>query len=176
MIVNLHQFDITRGRQGDVPWGRTVFGSEPHHTGGKRFNKFGPTISLTHFFIFWSKYKQIYSYPKIQRRVNTCPKTPTVRLVTKRPSRWVNKLRLIGRIDEKNFLIFSAINIMRKWERGKNEDVWLRMLWFWNWVSAMSIMRKLESAWEWQRPRRKDKAWWKPCSKQQHPPPPYGSL
>ena len=47
------------------------------------------------------------SYAKRQRGVNTCPKTPTVRLVTKRPSRWVNKLRLIGRIDEKNFLIFK---------------------------------------------------------------------
>ena len=48
--------------------------------------------------------------------MNTCPKTPTVRLVTKRPSRWVNKLRLIGKIDEKNFLIlkFSLSNEMRR--------------------------------------------------------------
>ena len=36
-------FDITRGRRGDVPWGQTVFGSESHRTGGKWFNKFGPT-------------------------------------------------------------------------------------------------------------------------------------
>ena len=42
--------------------------------------------------------------------------SPTVRLVTKRPSRWVNKLRLIGKIDEKNFLIlkFSLSNEMRR--------------------------------------------------------------
>ena len=62
-------------------------------------------------------YKRINSYPKRQRRMNTCPKTPTVRLVTKRPSRWVNKLRLIGRIDEKNFLIWNSVSAMRWDER-----------------------------------------------------------
>ena len=60
------------------------------------------------------------------KETNTCPKTPTVRLLTKRPSRWVNKLRLIGRIDEKNFLIFK-FSLSNEHQEAEKEDVCLRM-------------------------------------------------
>ena len=129
-MVHFGNFDITRGRRGDAASAQTVFGSESHRTGRKIVSV--NFVQLKFKGIFWPKYKRMNTYSKRlvtktkTKETNTCPKTPTVRLLTKRPSRWVNKLRLIGRIDEKNFLI-SKFSLSNEHQEAEKEDVCLRM-------------------------------------------------
>ena len=114
---NLGIFDITRGRPGDGALDQQVFWSEYRRTGGeakvnsKAFSDQNIWLLLWHYPaspqkpFCQTKTATRQRQRQRQRGISTCPKTPTVRLATKRPSRWVNKLRLIGRIDEKNFLV-----------------------------------------------------------------------